>query len=83
MKKEDKESTMVGFIEMFNFILLLLFSGCYLYQVVYVFIGLFKKEKPAAADGEKHRYAVLIPARNEEAVIGGLLESIRKQDYPQ
>ena len=74
---------MVGFIEMFNFILLLLFSGCYLYQVVYVFIGLFKKEKPAAADGEKHRYAVLIPARNEEAVIGGLLESIRKQDYPQ
>ena len=83
MKKEDKESTMVGFIEMFNFILLLLFSGCYLYEVVFVFIGVFKKEKPAAADGEKHRYAVLIPARNEEAVIGGLLESIRKQDYPQ
>ncbi len=30
-----------------------------------------------------HRYAVLVAARNEEAVIGHLLDSIRKQDYPQ
>ena len=30
-----------------------------------------------------HKYAVLISARNEEAVIGKILESIRSQDYPQ
>ena len=28
-----------------------------------------------------HRYAVLISARNEEAVIGQLLESIKRQSY--
>ncbi len=74
---------MVKWIEMFNFVLLLLFSACYLYQVVYVLIGLFKKEKPASAPAAPHRFAVLIPARNEEAVIGGLLESIAGQDYPR
>lgn len=30
-----------------------------------------------------HKYAVLIAARNEEAVIADLIESIRSQDYPQ
>lgn len=30
----------------------------------------------------QHRYAILIAARNEEAVIGHLLASIRRQDYP-
>lgn len=73
---------MVGFISMFNFILLLLFSSCYLYQVVYVLIGLFKKDKKPRTPANPHRFAVLIPARNEETVIGGLLESIRRQDYP-
>ncbi len=29
-----------------------------------------------------HRYAVLIAARNEENVLGGLLDSIRAQNYP-
>lgn len=29
-----------------------------------------------------HKYAILIAARNEEAVIGNLVQSIRKQDYP-
>lgn len=28
------------------------------------------------------RFAVLIPARNEESVIGSIIESLRKQDYP-
>ncbi len=29
-----------------------------------------------------HRFAVLVAARNEEAVIGQLIESIQMQDYP-
>ena len=40
---------MISFIEIFNFVLLLLFSGCYAYQLVYLLIGLFKKDKLPAA----------------------------------
>lgn len=40
-----------------------------------------KKEKPHKP-AELHRYAVLISARNEELVIGNLLDSISAQDYP-
>ncbi len=48
----------------------------------YMLIGLFatRKFKPAK---KQHKYAVLIPARNEEPVIANLINSIRKQDYPQ
>ena len=48
----------------------------------YIIIGLFftRKFKPAK---NKHKYAILIPARNEENVIGNLIDSIHKQDYPQ
>ena len=73
---------MVTFIRIFNFSLLLLFSGCYAYQLVYMVTGLLKKERKETRKVQMHRFAVLIPARNEEAVIGGLLESIRKQTYP-
>lgn len=47
----------------------------------YTIIGLFatRKYKPAK---NNHKYAVLIPARNEEAVIPNLIASIKKQDYP-
>lgn len=54
----------------------------YAYHFLYMFIPLIpikKKHKPL----KMHRYAVLIPARNEEAVIGHLLRSVAAQDYPQ
>ena len=52
------------------------------YKTVYWLIGLFftRKFKPAK---KKHKYAILIAARNEEKVIGNLLDSIAKQDYPR
>lgn len=44
--------------------------------------GIFatRKFKPAK---KQHKYAILVAARNEEAVIGKLIESIRCQDYPE
>ncbi len=52
------------------------------YQMVYFFIGLFftRKFKPAK---KQHKYAIVIAARNEEKVIGNLLDSIEAQDYPK
>ena len=59
-----------------------LLSVCYLYQVAYLFIPFFKKEKNFKSV-KQHRYAILIAARNEEEVLPPLLDSIRAQDYPQ
>lgn len=58
---------------------ILTFCGYYL--VVYYILGLFftRKFKPAK---KNHKYGIVIAARNEEKVIGNLLDSIRKQDYP-
>ncbi len=52
-----------------------------IHEKPYMLIGLFwtRKFKPAK---NNHKYAILIPARNEEAVIANLIHSIRKQDYP-
>lgn len=58
----------------------ILFFICYAYQFIYIPIALLKKRKrlPAASP---HRFAVLVAARNEEAVIGDLLDSLHRQDY--
>ena len=51
------------------------------YRVIFAIIGFFttRKFKPAK---NNHKYAICIAARNEEMVIGNLLDSIKKQDYP-
>ena len=53
----------------------------YAYRAVFVLIGCFRTRSfPTAL--HKHRYGIVVAARNEQAVIGALLESIRRQDYP-
>ena len=51
------------------------------HQIVYLFVGLFHKPK-VFTEAKENRYAVLISARNEECVIGHLLNSINRQTYP-
>ena len=65
-----------------NIILGGLFLLCYAHQVFYVFYTLVKKPKQYPPTAQVNRYAILICARNEEAVLGYLLDSIRAQDYP-
>ena len=67
-------------LEAINQIIAILFFVCYAYQFVYIPIALFKKRQHLAA-AIPHRFAVLIAARNEEAVIGDLLDSLHAQDY--
>ena len=63
-----------------NYIIAIFFTVCYSYQFFYIFIALvfkprvFKKDTP-------HQIAILISARNEENVIGHLIDSINKQTY--
>lgn len=65
-----------------NFLLAALFAACYCYQAVFLGARLLRKRRTFTAR-KLCRYAVLIAARNESAVIAQLLESIRQQDYPQ
>lgn len=52
------------------------------YRDLYKVIGFFSTRKFKETPN-KHKYAILIPARNEEKVIGNLIDSIRANDYPQ
>ncbi len=55
----------------------------YFYQIVYLILPRFARPKRGKGPYPQKRYAILIAARNEAAVIGNLLDSIRQQDYPQ
>ena len=65
-----------------NFGVSVLFLVCYAYQFFYIPVPWLKKDKPHAAP-QANRYAILICARNEAAVIGDLIASIRRQTYEQ
>ncbi|MBQ2307904.1 MAG: glycosyltransferase [Clostridia bacterium] len=56
-------------------------SAMYFPKWLYIVAGFFTTRKFAPAK-TYHKYAILIAARNESAVIANLLDSIKKQDYP-
>lgn len=68
-------------VKVLNTVIFSLFLIFYSYQIVYIFVGLFRRQKPLPKE-TIHRIAVLIAARNEAAVIGALLDSIHTQHYP-
>ncbi|MBQ3823608.1 MAG: glycosyltransferase family 2 protein [Clostridia bacterium] len=69
------------FFTVFSIVIGALFTVLYSYQFFYIFVSILKKDK-VYPEADPRRYAVLIAARNEEAVIGNLLDSIKNQDYP-
>ncbi len=55
----------------------------WIYQLIISLCSLIKlKEKPLLID-KNHKFLAIIPAHNEEQVVGNLVESLKKQDYPQ
>ena len=55
----------------------------YMYQFFYIFWVFLGKDKSRPVKSDKlNKFGVVISARNEAAVIGNLLESINRQDYP-
>jgi len=65
-----------------NIILAALFTIGSFYQLVYLALYILRRRKNHPEAKGFNRYAVLIAARNEEDVIGYLIDSIRDQDYP-
>ncbi len=53
----------------------------WLYQIMVSLCSLVKiKDKPLKVNKD-HRFMAIIPAHNEEAVVGNLVESLKKQNY--
>lgn len=54
------------------------------YAAYYVLISVFafKKSKSFGQASHNHRFAAVIAARNEDQVIGNLVQSLKEQDYP-
>lgn len=60
-----------------SFAFVILFS----YNVIYQILPLFFKQKEMNEAKDEHKFAILIAARNEENVIGNLIDSLFKQNY--
>ena len=77
---------MLQFVNDFNQGIFILLTVIYLYQLYYLFVSLTarRRKNPLPAKAQKnHKYAAIIAARNESAVIGELIRSLRGQNYPQ
>lgn len=72
---------LVTITRVINWSILFTFIACFAYQIIYLIAPYIKKEQPHKPL-QLHRYAVLIAARNEENVLGELLDSIHAQNYP-
>lgn len=79
---------MLAFLKIFNISIGLIMALLYSYQIFYTgvaLIDLLMRKKRSSSDAEAaflHRYAVIIPARNESQVIGQLIDSLKRQRYP-
>lgn len=74
----------LSFLKIFNLLFLIFLAASYLYQLVYAAVGLAGKRSYAEPEARtEHKFAAVISARNEERVIGQLIESLRHQRYPQ
>ena len=63
-------------------ILFILLGALVFHFALFGIVGAFARKKYPKTD-KINRYGLIIPARNEEAVIAGLIQSIQKNEYPQ
>lgn len=76
---------MLDFIELCNTGLAVLLTAAYAYQLFFLGYGLLNRKKHHSRTVAKtlNRYGVIICARNESAVIGDLIASLKQQKYPK
>lgn len=75
----------MGYLQIVRLIMNILFTllgVIYVHFVVFAIVGIFRKKTYPKTD-KINRYGIIIPARNEEKVVAGLIESVQKNDYPQ
>ncbi len=75
----------MGYFEIMSLVFLILsaiFSLMLIHFAFFGFIGLIAKKTFPHTD-KKLKYGIIVSARNESAVIGNLIKSVQKNDYPQ
>lgn len=55
----------------------------WIYQFIVSLCSFVKVKEPPLKVDKNHRFMAVIPAHNEEAVVGNLVESLKKIDYPR
>ena len=68
-------------IVIFNGLVWVFFTFAYFYQIVYLLRVMSRGDVVLPKAKKNHRYAFVIPAHNEESVIGNLVHSILSQEY--
>lgn len=68
-------------IVIFNGLVWVFFTFAYFYQIVYLLRVMTRGDVVLPKAKKNHRYAFVIPAHNEESVIGNLVHSILSQEY--
>ena len=69
---------------MFNSVLEIISFFFLVYGLYYLVTGAFAFIKPKKVEtktNKKHKFSIIIAARNEEKVIGNLIDSLKKQNY--
>lgn len=66
-----------------NMVFIIALTVCYYNQVFHMVMSVIVRKKRYKETETRHNYAFLIAARNEEKVIGDLINSIKNQNYPQ
>lgn len=79
-KKRGKQMELINIIITMIRNITGLITRLYQYRTLYTITGLLATRHFHTAK-KKHKYAILVAARNEETVIGNLLDSIKQQDY--
>lgn len=69
------------FLADLNFVVGFLLFLCYSYQIFYTIVPFSIRPRSHKRPIKKNKISILIAARNEEKVIGNLLQSIQMQDY--
>lgn len=82
LKRAEWFQTVPYYLFFFVIGAILIFFILLWYYVAYFFNAL-RRNKVFPKGKIKYKYAILIPARNEDKVIGNILESLKKQTYPR
>lgn len=72
----------LGIVNLISFILFFLLGAIMAHFALFAVVGIFKRTTYPRTE-KINKFGIIIPARNEESVVAGLIDSVRKNIYPQ
>ncbi|MEN8906462.1 MAG: glycosyltransferase family 2 protein, partial [Clostridiales bacterium] len=77
------ESIILSILNTQILLLQIFFIVVVVYNVVISYVGTLKKDEIITHSISSNNFAILIPAHNEEVVVGKLVDSFKKSNYPK